>query len=31
MMNFPTIIEMHKKLNGKEFALSSFSDMLKKN
>ncbi|CAD8069214.1 unnamed protein product [Paramecium sonneborni] len=31
MINFPTSIEMHKKINGKEFALSSFADLLKKN
>lgn len=30
-MNFPTSVEMHKKINGKEFALSSFADLLKKN
>ncbi|CAK71600.1 unnamed protein product (macronuclear) [Paramecium tetraurelia] len=31
MINFQTSIEMHKKINGKEFALSSFADLLKKN
>lgn len=31
MINFPTSIEMHKKINGKEFALSSFAELLKKN
>ncbi|CAD8062346.1 unnamed protein product [Paramecium sonneborni] len=31
MINFPTSIEMHKKINGKEFALSSFAEILKKN
>ncbi|CAD8157369.1 unnamed protein product [Paramecium pentaurelia] len=31
MTNFPTTIEMHKKINGKEFALSSFAELLKKN
>ncbi|CAK76250.1 unnamed protein product (macronuclear) [Paramecium tetraurelia] len=31
MVNYPTSIEMHKKINGKEFALSSFAELLKKN